>query len=121
MVQNEITFENLPKAVVHLVSEVAEIKNLVCKGQTPVVPPKRIPIGIDDACKLIGKAKPTVYTLVNNDIRYYYLITTNRPYTCAMITTKIVSTTYFSFIVNNLQEYHIVVSTKLKSYKYDNR
>ena len=38
-----------------------------------------------------------------------------------MITTKIVSTTYFSFIVNDLQEYHIVVSTKLKSYKYDNR
>ena len=33
MVQNEITFENLPKAVA----------------------PKRIPIGIDDACKLIGK------------------------------------------------------------------
>ena len=64
MVQNEITFENLPKAVAHLVSEVAEIKNLVCKGQTPVAPPKRIPIGIDDACKLIGKAKPTVYTLV---------------------------------------------------------
>ena len=39
-------------------------KNTVCKGQTPVAPPKRIPIGIDDACKLIGKAKPTVYTLV---------------------------------------------------------
>ena len=51
----------------------------------------------------------------------YYLITTNQPYTCAMITTKIVSTTYFSFIANDLQEYHIVVSTKLKSYKYDNR
>ena len=28
MVQNEITFENLPKAVAHLVSEIAEIKNL---------------------------------------------------------------------------------------------
>lgn len=36
MVQNEITFENLPKAVAHLVSEVAEIKNLVCKGQNPL-------------------------------------------------------------------------------------
>lgn len=38
-----------------------------------------------------------------------------------MITTKMVSTTYFSFIANDLQEYHIVVSNKLKSYKYDNR
>ena len=60
---NEISFENLPKAVAHLVDEVAEIKSLVKKGQT-LSPPKRIPIGIDDACKIIGKAKPTVYALV---------------------------------------------------------
>lgn len=45
MVQNEITFENLPKVAVYLASEVSEIKHLVCKGQTPVAPPKRIPIG----------------------------------------------------------------------------
>ena len=32
---NEISFENLPKAVAHLVDEVAEIKSLVQKGQTP--------------------------------------------------------------------------------------
>ena len=44
---NEISFENLPKAVAHLVDEVAEIKSLVQKGQTPF-PPKRIPIGIED-------------------------------------------------------------------------
>lgn len=61
---NEISFENLPKAVVHLVSEVAEIKTLVEKGQTPSVPQKRVPIGIEEACRIIGKAKPTVYTLV---------------------------------------------------------
>lgn len=61
---NEISFENLPKAVAHLASELAEIKLLVERGQTSVVPQKRIPIGIDDACQIIGKAKPTVYTLV---------------------------------------------------------
>lgn len=61
---NEISFENLPKAVAHLVSEVAEIKTLVEKGQTTAVIPKRIPIGIEEACQLIGKAKPTIYTLV---------------------------------------------------------
>lgn len=64
MKTNEISFENLPKAVAHLVSEVAEIKTLVEKGQTPAVIPKRIPIGIEEACQLIGKAKPTIYTLV---------------------------------------------------------
>lgn len=57
MDRNEISFENRPKAVAHLRSEVAEIKTLVEKGQTPAVTPKRIPIGIEEACQLIGKAK----------------------------------------------------------------
>jgi len=61
---NDISFENLPKAVAHLVSEIAEIKLLVEKERTPVVPQKRVPIGIDEACQIIGKAKPTVYALV---------------------------------------------------------
>lgn len=64
METNEISFENLPKAVAHLVNEVAEIKSLVEKGQPSTVPAKRVPIGIDEACKIIGKAKPTVYALV---------------------------------------------------------
>ena len=41
---NEISFENLPKAVAHLVTEVAELKVLVEKGQTPVENKKRVPI-----------------------------------------------------------------------------
>ncbi len=60
----EISFENLPKAVAYLVSELAEIKSLVEKGQTPIVSQKRIPINIEEACQIIGKAKPTVYALV---------------------------------------------------------
>jgi len=64
METNEISFENLPKAVAHLVNEVAVIKLLVEKGQTPVVPQKHIPIGIEEASRIIGKAKPTIYALV---------------------------------------------------------
>ncbi len=64
MSENEISFENLPKAVAHLVSEVAEIKSLVEKGQTSAIPQKRVPIGIEEACLIIGKAKPTIYALV---------------------------------------------------------
>jgi excisionase family DNA binding protein len=64
METNEISFENLPKAVAHLVSELAEIKSLVEKRQAPIVPQKRIPIDIEEACRIIGKAKPTVYALV---------------------------------------------------------
>lgn len=61
---NEISFDNLPKAVAHLLSEVAEIKSLVVKTQPTTNNSKRVPIGIDEACSIIGKAKPTVYALV---------------------------------------------------------
>ena len=64
MESNEISFENLPKAVAHLVSEIAIIKLLVEVKQPQQVPLKRIPIDITEACQIIGKAKPTVYTLV---------------------------------------------------------
>ena len=61
---NEISFENLPKAVAHLVSEIAEIKFLVERKEILPIPQKKIPIDIVEACRIIGKAKPTVYTLV---------------------------------------------------------
>ena len=61
---NEISFENLPKAVAHLVSEIAEIKFLVERKEILQIPQKKIPIDIVEACRIIGKAKPTVYTLV---------------------------------------------------------
>ena len=65
---NEISFENLPKAIAHLVNEVEKLKLLVEKGQTPILLKKRIPIGIEEACRIIGKAKPTIYALVRKRI-----------------------------------------------------
>lgn len=61
---NEISFENLPKAVAHLASEIAQIKTMVQNVQKPESKEKRIPIGIDEVSRIIGKAKPTIYTLV---------------------------------------------------------
>lgn len=61
---NEISFENLPKAVAHLTNEIAEIKSMVQNAKISEPKGKRIPIGIEDVCKIIGKAKPTIYTLV---------------------------------------------------------
>lgn len=61
---NEVSFDTLPKAIAYLMQEVAEIKSLLEKMQTPIVSTKRYPIGIDEACKIIGKAKSTVYALV---------------------------------------------------------
>lgn len=61
---NEISFDNLPKAIAHLVDEVEQLKLLIEKNQTPINPTKRIPIGIEKACQIIGKAKPTIYSMV---------------------------------------------------------
>ena len=61
---NEISFENLPKAVARLASEIAQIKTMVQNAQKYEPKEKRIPIGIDEVSRIIGKAKPTIYTLV---------------------------------------------------------
>jgi len=61
---NEISFENLPKAVAHLANEIAEIKSMVQNVQIPESKEKRVPIGIEEVSRIIGKAKPTIYTLV---------------------------------------------------------
>ena len=37
MDSNEISFENLPRAVAHLVSEIAEIKFLVERKEVPMI------------------------------------------------------------------------------------
>lgn len=58
----DLTFDKLPEAVAYLIEAVAEIKSLV-KNKTEL-PKKRIPIGIEDACRIIQKAKPTIYALV---------------------------------------------------------
>lgn len=61
---NEISFENLPKAVAHIVKEIAEIKLLIQNVQVYESKEKSIPIGVEEASRLIGKAKPTIYALV---------------------------------------------------------
>ncbi|WP_116787801.1 helix-turn-helix domain-containing protein [Flavobacterium psychrotrophum] len=61
---NEISFENLPKAVAHLVKEIGEIKLLIQNVQVFESKELSIPIGIEEASQLIGKAKATIYALV---------------------------------------------------------
>lgn len=63
---NEISFENLPKAVAYLVKEIAEIKLMIQNVQVYESKEKSIPIGIEEASRLIGKAKPTIYALVRH-------------------------------------------------------
>lgn len=64
MEHNEISFENLPSAVAHLNNQVEELKELILRKESISIPQKKTPIDIEKACEIIGKAKPTVYTLV---------------------------------------------------------
>ena len=61
---NEISFENLPKAVALLSHQIEELKTIVKNKDTIEINNKKNPISIDQACTIIKKAKPTVYTLV---------------------------------------------------------
>jgi excisionase family DNA binding protein len=63
MCTDEMTFDKLPEAVAFLIKEITQIKELVECKQNPQ-PVKRVPISIEETCRIIGKAKPTVYTLV---------------------------------------------------------
>lgn len=58
----ELTFEKLPEAISTLLSEVKEIKSIVTEKGS--IEERRIPISIDEACRIINKAKPTIYTMV---------------------------------------------------------
>lgn len=62
----DLTFDKLPEAVAYLIEAVAEIKSLM-KNKTELSE-KRIPIGIEDACRIIQKAKPTIYALVRKGL-----------------------------------------------------
>ena len=62
MCKDEITFEKLPEAVGFLINEVAKLKNLIEEIQRPEISQR--PIEINEACKILMKAKSTVYALV---------------------------------------------------------
>lgn len=67
MCMNEITFDKLPEAVAYLIKEVSQIRELV---EVKQVQPKekRKPIAINEACRLVMKAKPTIYALVRKGL-----------------------------------------------------
>lgn len=63
----EITFDKLPEAVAYLIKKIAKLTILV-ENNKPNPPHKRIPIGIDEACCVVQKAKPTIYALVRKGL-----------------------------------------------------
>ena len=67
MCKQEITFDKLPQAITYLTEQVAELKQLVSELQPPPSEKHQL-VGIDDACRIIQKAKPTIYALVRKGL-----------------------------------------------------
>ena len=66
--QNEtVIFDKQPEAVGYLTEQVIELKKMVSELK-PSLPEKRVLIEIEDACRIIHKAKATIYTLVRKGI-----------------------------------------------------
>ena len=63
MQKETVTFDKLPEAVGYLTEQVIELKKMVAELQPPTSD-KHVLIEIEDACRIIRKAKPTIYTLV---------------------------------------------------------
>lgn len=59
---DNLTFEQLPQAIVALTNEVAMLRETILKNNKPTQ--TKVLIEIDDACRVVHKAKSTVYRLV---------------------------------------------------------
>ena len=69
--QAKLTFEQLPEAMTFLINEISELKKMMNK-QIVIEPPKRRPIGIYEASKIIKKGIGTIYNLTSaNKIPHY--------------------------------------------------
>ena len=79
MKNETITFDKLPEAVGYLTEQVIELKKMVSELQPPPSD-KRTLIEIGDACRIIRKAKATVYRLVQKGILPAYKKGKKLPY-----------------------------------------
>ena len=67
MQKETVTFDKLPEAVGYLTEQVIELKRMVSELQPPASD-KHVLVEIEDACRIIRKAKPTIYTLVRKGL-----------------------------------------------------
>ncbi len=66
MTEQNLTFEQLPKAVILLTNEISELKGLLIQKQEhPPTPLPENPIHIQDAAQFLGLSVPTMYSKVS--------------------------------------------------------
>lgn len=59
MQKETVTFDKLPEAVGYLTEQVIELKRMISEFQPPASD-KHVLVEIEDACRIIRKAKPTI-------------------------------------------------------------
>ena len=67
---NEITFDKLPQAVGYLTEQVERIHKIVAALQPQTATDKHRIVGIDEACIITHKAKPTNLTPAQLEEKY---------------------------------------------------
>ena len=71
MQKETVTFDKLPEAVGYLTEQIIELKRMVSELQPPASD-KHVLIEIEDACRIIRKAKPTIYAYKKGKKLYFY-------------------------------------------------
>ena len=79
MIDETITYDKLPEAVAYMIKEMARMSEMIIELQPPEQD-RKMPIGIDEACLIVRKAKPTIYNLARkklipcykNGNKYYF-------------------------------------------------
>ena len=71
MQKETVTFDKLPVVVGYLTEQVIELKSMVSELQPPISD-KHMLVEIEDACRIIRKAKSTIYTLVRKGLLPVY-------------------------------------------------
>lgn len=66
--KEELTLPNVPKAVNYLINEIAEMRVLLehIESQLGLGVDKHRPIGIEDACRILGQTKNGINKMVRN-------------------------------------------------------
>lgn len=73
--QEELTLQNVPKAVNYLINEIAEMRVLLehTEKQLGLGVDKHRPIGIEDACRILGQTKGKINKMVRNATIPHYV------------------------------------------------
>lgn len=71
---NNTTFDTLPSAMDYIIRELADIKLKLDNFHTQGEVTSHTPIDIKEACKIIKKAKPTIYTLARKGLIPHYKV-----------------------------------------------